>query len=128
MSTKPVLTKDAFKVLSGKLDQGNQYLFKELKHILIDNFEGINTNQASSIINRAYTRRDGILVKEGKYCSLRATAKESTNRLEEAKYILEDALKKIEKIPTSSIETIEQFNELIKIRTKLNEFIGEHII
>lgn len=123
-STISVSSADAFRTLSEKLELGEQYKFRDIKQVLFDNFEGINKDQCSSLIHRAHSSKNGVLVKDGKFYSLRII-KQLTNGLEKAKYILEEALKQIEGIPANEVKTVEQFKELNKIRETINLLVIE---
>lgn len=114
---------DANNALQATLEAGKQYVYNEVKQVLKDKFNGINDNQCSGIINRAHSKTNGVLVKIDKVYQLRATATTTNNGLEEAKRILEDALREIELIPVKHFETSEQFGELIRLKQQINELI-----
>lgn len=110
-------------LLQNQLQAGKQYTYQEIKDVLKTAFQGVNDNQCSGLIHRAHSKTDGVLVKVDKYYQLRATATITNNGLEEAKRILEDALREIELIPIKHFQTAEQFNELIKLKEELNKLI-----
>jgi hypothetical protein len=114
---------DANNSLQNHLEAGRKYTFNEVKGVLQQAFEGINDNQCSGLIHRAHSKTDGVLVKVDKQYQLRATATAANNGLEEAKRILEDALREIELIPVKHFKTAEQFSQLIELKEKLNKLI-----
>lgn len=109
--------------LQNHLESGKKYTYQEVKEILKRLFEGINDNQCSGLIHRAHSKTDGVLVKIDKYYQLRATATTANNGLEEAKRILEDALRGIELIPVKHFKTAEQFTDLIKLKEEVYKLI-----
>ncbi|MCU5358374.1 hypothetical protein [Bacillus thuringiensis] len=123
MTVNPVTQIEANNTIQNQLKAGDQYTYNDIKQILKSKFDGINDNQCSGLIHRSHSKTDGVLVKNDKYYSLRATAFATNNGLEEAKRILEDALQKIELIPIKQFETTEQFSELIKLKEELNKLI-----
>ena len=114
---------DANNSLQNHLEAGSKYTYNEIKEVLKKEFEGVNDNQCSGLIHRAHSKTDGVLVKVDKYYQLRATATTANNGLEEAKRILEDALREIELTPVKHFKTAEQFNEFIKLKEELNKLI-----
>lgn len=114
---------DANKSLQNHLEADKKYTYQEIKEILKMTFVGVNDNQCSGLIHRAHSKTQGVLVKVDKYYQLRATATTTNNGLEEAKRILEDALREIELIPVKHFETADQFGELIKLKEELNKLI-----
>ncbi|MGF2716797.1 hypothetical protein ACQUY5_32190, partial [Bacillus cereus] len=111
--------------------------------VLADSFEGITIHQISSFITRSCKLETGVLWKEGKLHTLRSTVQIPNNVIELANYIVEDAFKrsggssnyieqtkmnkqilleavqKIDNIPAFQIQTIEEYNELCRIRESL---------
>ena len=123
MTVISVSQNDANNLLQNELESDKKYTYHEIKEVLKKVFESINNNQCSGLIHRAHSKTDGVLVKIDKYYQLRATATATNNGLEEAKRILEDALREIELIPIKHFKTTEQFNELIQLKEKLNKLI-----
>lgn len=109
--------------LQNHLEAGKKYTYNEIKAVLKNVFKGINDNQCSGLIHRAHSKTDGVLVKDDKYYQLRATATTINNGLEEAKRILEDALREIELIPVKQFKTAEQFSQLMNLKEELNKLI-----
>ncbi len=121
--TTTVTQTEANSILSTQLERGKQYTFSQIKDVLQAHFQGINANQCSGVIFRAHSKNDGILTKQNKYYSLRATTKATNSGLDEAKQILEEALEKIEQIPVKSFQTAEQFTEFFKLKDQLIQLI-----
>lgn len=123
MAVISVSQSEANNLLQNQLQAGKQYTYQEIKNVFKKNFTGVNDNQCSGLIHRAHSKTDGVLVKIDKYYQLRATATITNNGLEEAKRILEDALREIELIPIKHFKTTEQFEDLIKLKEELNKLI-----
>lgn len=123
MAEISVAQDDANNSLQNHLESGRKYTYNEIKEVLKEIFEGINPNQCSGIIHRAHSKTDGVLVKVDKYYQLRATATTTNNGVEEAKRILEDALREIELIPIKHFKTAEQFSQLINLKEEINKLI-----
>lgn len=123
MATTPVTQAQANNVFQVQLQPGKQYEYKAVKKVLEQGFKGVNSNQCSGLIHRAHSKTDGVLVKVDKFYQLRATATTANNGLEEAKRILEDALREIELIPVKNFQTTGQFEDLINLKKELNKLI-----
>ncbi|PHE64219.1 hypothetical protein COF68_05075 [Bacillus toyonensis] len=124
VATISVPQEDANKVLLEKLEHGKRYTPKEIKQVLIENFEGINKDQCTSTIYRSYRNSNGVLAKVDKFYLLRPDSDDSLTILDKAKHILVEALHKIERIPSSEVKTVEQYKELSNIRKQINLLIG----
>lgn len=113
-----VKSKDAFNLFKDELGIGEEKEFGELVKLLKDNFDGINYNQCSGIINRAHNPRKGnpTLLKNGDKYSLITKEEESENKdgLEITKNKIELLILELEKIPASQFESGDSFSSYLE--------------
>ncbi|PGF05334.1 hypothetical protein [Bacillus toyonensis] len=120
-----VSNSEALRVLSENLNYNEDYTPKELRLILIENFEGITPNQQTSLIYRATNATYGILEKTGRLYRLRAEERTDVDCVGKAKTLLQEYLHRIDSIPSSEVETVEQFEELMHIKNQISLLINK---
>ncbi|MGQ9007538.1 hypothetical protein ACTXHP_04805 [Bacillus stercoris] len=118
MAQNPISQEEANKILKNNLTLNDQKEYSDLAQILESHFPGATTGQCAGLIHRAHTKDDGVLIKKGKFYSLRS--KEDTlSGIEKAKQKIKNLINEIDKIPVSEFQTANDFEDFKKIRNAL---------
>ncbi|GAB6928290.1 hypothetical protein JCM10914A_22730 [Paenibacillus sp. JCM 10914] len=110
-------------VLQAQLNIGEQKEYRDLVQILETAFPNINSNQCSGIINRAHTKDNGVLVKNGKLYSLRTKQSPQNNGIYKVKEKINALIKEIDQIPVSEFQTASDFEDFKTIRNSLHALL-----
>lgn len=125
---KPIISvpqTEANKVITNSLKTSDRKVFGELVEILKEKFKGITDTQCHGIIYRAYSKKDAVLVKEGKHYRLKTKKDEEILPvgLDKIRKIIQKAINDIDNIAAGEFATPDDFETYKKIKENLNKLI-----